>query len=62
MAAPTIFDEDAGCLVHGAAVANVAGTPDGTYSANEQTLLSDLQAAVNAILAALRSANILAGD
>jgi hypothetical protein len=50
-AEPKVFDEDSSMLVHGAAIANVGAT----YTATEQ-------AAINNILAALRSAGIIAAD
>jgi hypothetical protein len=52
---PKYFDKNTSAWVHGPAVVDVTGTADGTYSANEQTLINDLKAAVNLILAALRS-------
>lgn len=38
------------------AVTDVSGTADATYSANEQTLITDLVTALNALLAELRDA------
>lgn len=49
-----------GSYANGPSQASVAGTSDGTYSANEQTELNDLVAAVNAILAALRTNGTIA--
>lgn len=43
-------------------VAAVSGTPDGTYSANEQTMLSDLQTAVNAIIERLEAHGLIADN
>lgn len=37
----------------------VAGTADGTYSSNEQTLINDLKVAVNALIAALQAKRII---
>ncbi|MGP4083160.1 hypothetical protein [Streptomyces sp. KR55] len=48
---PKTFDEDSLQWVHGAAIANVGATYDAT-----------VQAAINNILAALRSAGIIAAD
>jgi hypothetical protein len=62
MPEPKVWDEDQSMMVHGAAIADVTGTPDATYSANEQTLLTDLKTALNSVLAVLRSANLIAGD
>lgn len=50
---PKVFDEDTRAWVHGAAVANPSG--GATVDAESRT-------AINAILAALRSAGILAQD
>lgn len=49
---PKVFDEDSSMMVHGAAIANLTGA---TYDAVEET-------AINNILAALRSAGIIAAD
>lgn len=49
-----------GAYASGPVAPNVAGTSDGTYSANEQTELNDLVTAVNAILAALRANGTIA--
>lgn len=62
MPEPAVWDEDTSTMVHGAPIANVAGTADATYSANETTMINDLQTAVNAILVVLRSAGMLAKD
>lgn len=51
MPQPTVYDEDTSTMVHGAAIANAGAT----YTAAEQAI-------INAILAALRSANIIATD
>jgi hypothetical protein len=40
-------------------IADVTGTADATYSANEVTLVNDLKAALNAALAALRAAGVV---
>lgn len=62
MGEPKIFDEDSSMYVHAAAAADVTGTAAVTYGTTEQAMLNDLKARVNSILAALRSANIIAGD
>jgi hypothetical protein len=59
---PPTFDEDDSMWVPAAAIANVAGTAGATYAGNEQTILTNTQAAVNSILVALRAANIIAED
>jgi hypothetical protein len=56
------WDEDTHSPCHGPGIADVTGTADGTYTANEQTLINDLKAALNSALAALRSAGIIAQD
>jgi uncharacterized phage-associated protein len=48
---PRFFDEDTSAWVHGPAIANAGAT----YTAAEQAI-------INAILAALRSAGIIAQD
>lgn len=48
---PSVFDEDSSMMVHGAAIANAGAT----YTSAEQTI-------INSILAALRSAGIIAAD
>lgn len=48
---PKVFDEDHSMMVHGAAIANAGAT----YTAAEQGI-------INSILAALRSAGIIAVD
>lgn len=55
---PTVFDEDSGAYVHGAAIADPA-TPSATYTVAEATAVRN---AVVAILAALRSRGIIAKD
>lgn len=52
MPEPKFFDEDTSALTHGPAIANLTG---GAYTVTEQ-------GAINAILAALRSAGIIAQD
>lgn len=47
-------------MAHSAAIANVAGSAGGAYTGTEQTLITSLQTAVNAILAALRSNGTIA--
>lgn len=51
MPEPTAWDEDTNAWTHGAAIADVGATYDAT-----------VQGAINDILAALRSAGIIAGD
>lgn len=55
---PSVFDEDTGAYVHGAAITNPA-SPGGTYTQAEAVAVRD---AVIAILAALRSRGIIAKD
>lgn len=55
---PTVFDEDAGHYVHGAAVADPA-SPSAAYAQAEAVAVRN---AVVAILAALRSRGIIAKD
>lgn len=59
---PFTFDEDDSMFVPAAAISNVTGSPGATYAGPEQTILTNTQAAVNAILAALRAANVIAED
>ncbi len=59
---PTVFDEDTGAYVHGAAVADVAATAGTTYTAAEQALINELRAKLNSVLAALRSRGVIAKD
>ena len=58
MAGPQFFDEDSGTAVHGPAPASIT-TPTGTYS---QAQVQSIIDALNVVIAALKSANILAGD
>jgi hypothetical protein len=62
MPAPQFFDEDTKAWTHGPAIGDITDTADGTYSANEQTMLNNLKAALNGALAALRSAGIISQD
>lgn len=62
MPEPKVFDEDTLSWTHSAAIADITDTADGTYSANEQTMLDNLKARLNSVLAALRSAGIIAQD
>lgn len=59
---PQTFDEDDQMFVPAAAIANVAGSAGGTYTATEQGIINASATAVNAILAALRAANVIAED
>lgn len=52
MPEPTVWDEDSQAWTHGATIADLSG---GVYGATAE-------AAINDILAALRSAGIIAGD
>lgn len=56
------FDEDEGTWTIAGAISDVTGTAAATYGANEQTIVNALTARTNAILAALRDANIIAQD
>ncbi len=58
MPEPKVFDEDTNALVHGAAVADPA-SPGAAYVQAEAVAVRN---AVAAILAALRSAGIIAQD
>jgi uncharacterized phage-associated protein len=62
MPEPKFFDEDTSAWVHGPAIADITDTADASYSANEQTMLGNLKASLNSVLAALRSAGIIAQD
>jgi hypothetical protein len=62
MPGPNQMDEDTSAQTFGAAIAPVSGTADGTYSANEQQMLTDLQTAVNAIVAVLKQAGLTQQD
>lgn len=62
---PGAYDEDDRAFVHGAAVANasVAHALNATFSDTEvEAALNALGTKLNAVLAALRSANIIAED
>jgi hypothetical protein len=61
---PQTFDEDDQIFTPAAAITTVAnaGTAAATYGATEQGILNNTSNAVNAILAALRAANIIAED
>lgn len=62
MPEPKYFDEDTSTPVHGAAIPDITQTADATYDATEQAMLNALKADVNAILAVLRSANLIEFD
>lgn len=62
MSQPSSFDEDRSMPVHGAGITDVTGTAGGTYTATEQTLINDLKAKVNALLAAAREAGLIQLD
>lgn len=62
---PNVYDEDESAYVHGAAVTNAstAHALNATFSDTEvEAALNALGTKVNSILAALRSANIIAED
>jgi hypothetical protein len=59
---PQFYDEDRSMTVHGPAIPDITDTADGTYSGNEQTMLGNLKTSLNSVLAALRSAGIIAED
>ena len=59
---PATFDEDDQMWTPSAAIANVSGTAGATYTATEQGIVNAQTTAINAILAALRAANIIAED
>lgn len=63
MAEPKVFDEDSFTLVHGAAIPTIAtADADATFAQPEADLLNEVKSKLNSVLAALRSANIIAGD
>lgn len=47
-------------IVPSTGISEVSGTADATYSSNEQTLINDLKAQLNAVIAALQDKNIIA--
>ncbi|MGC9544021.1 hypothetical protein [Streptomyces sp. UG1] len=62
---PTVFDEDAGHYVHGAAItdASTAHALNATFSDTEvEAALDALGTKINGMLAALRSRGIIAKD
>lgn len=59
---PGVFDEDSRHYVHGAGIADEAATAGATYTATEQAMINSLKTKLNAALAALRSAGIIAND
>jgi hypothetical protein len=56
------FDEDKGSWATADAISNVIGTAAATYGTPEQAILNDTVAKLNAALAALRDAGIIALD
>lgn len=42
-----------------ASVSQVTGTADGTYSANEQTMINDLKASVNDLITKLQNIGLI---
>ena len=59
---PKFWDEDTSSPTHGPGAADITATAGGTYTGTEQTLINDLKARVNTLLAACRSAGIIAQD
>ena len=59
---PLTWDEDKGGWAGGPAVSNVAGSAGGTYTATEQGIINSLVTQLNALLAGLRDAGIIAND
>lgn len=59
---PATFDEDDQMFTPAAAISNVAGTAGATYTVTEQGILNSAVTALNAALAALRAANVIAED
>lgn len=59
---PATFDEDDSIVVVAAAIPPVAGSAGATYTATEQGIINATATAVNAVIAALRAANIIAED
>lgn len=59
---PPTFDEDDQMWTPAAAIAVVSGSAGATYTATEQGIINAQTTAINAILAALRAANIIAED
>lgn len=57
-----VWDEDKNAWAGGAAVANVAGSAGGTFTATEQGIVNAQTAAINALLAVLRDVGIIAND
>lgn len=62
MPEPKYFDEDTSTPVHGPAIPDITQTAAETYAANEQAMLDALKANMNAVLAVLRSANLIELD
>lgn len=62
MPGPNQMDEDNFALTYSAAIANVAGTAGGAYTATEQGIINNLVTAVNAMNAALKAAGITQQD
>jgi hypothetical protein len=59
---PQTFDEDDSIYTPAATIAAVSGTAGATYTATEQGIVNANVTAVNAIIAALKAANIIAED
>lgn len=62
MPGPNQMDEDTFGQTFGAAIANVAGSAGGTYTAAEQTIINNLITAVNAMNAVLKQAGLTQQD
>lgn len=62
MPSPQNFDEDTGSPTFGNFIADVTGTAGGTYTATEQTMINDLKARVNALLAVIKAAGLMQQD
>ena len=59
---PPTFDEDDSMFVPWPAITPVSGSAGATYTATEQGIVNNTVTAVNAIISALRAANIIAED
>lgn len=62
MPGPNQMDEDSFAQTFGAAIANVAGSAGGTYTATEQGIINNLVTAVNAMNAVLKQAGLTQQD
>lgn len=57
---PLTWDEDKSAWAEGPAIATLAGTAGATYTATEQGIINAQQAAINAMLAVMRDAGLIA--